>query len=75
MQFRGLRMAINYGVNRVRFISAVPAGSRIRGRFSPVSVEAAGGGIQVAWNATIELDGASKPSAAVEWLVRYYPDK
>jgi acyl dehydratase len=75
MQFRGLRMAINYGVNRVRFISAVPAGSRIRGRFSPLSVESAGGGIQVAWSATIELDGASKPAAAVEWLVRYYPDK
>src|SRR5437773_4387302 len=39
MQFNNLRMAINYGSNRVRFIAPVPSGSHIRGRFSPATVE------------------------------------
>ena len=68
-----LRMAINYGVNRVRFVSPVPAGSRVRGRFSPMAVEETGGGIQVTWGVTIEREGAEKPCSVVEWIVRYYP--
>src|SRR5438552_12872733 len=38
MTFTGVRMAINYGVNRVRFIAPVPSGARIRARFSPAAV-------------------------------------
>jgi acyl dehydratase len=68
----GLRMAINYGTNRVRFVSAVPAGSRIRGRFSLVAVEEAGNAVQATWNATIEREGQQKPACVVEWVVRYY---
>src|SRR5437016_1170792 len=45
-----LRLAINYGVNRVRFVSAVPSGARIRGRFTPTAVDLTGGGVQVTWN-------------------------
>jgi acyl dehydratase len=73
MQFNNLRMAINYGANRVRFISPVPSGSRIRGRFSPAAVDEAGGGVQVTWRATIERDGSEKPACIAEWIVRYYP--
>ncbi len=73
MSFGGLRLAINCGLNRVRFIAPVPAGSRIRARFSPSSVGEAGGGVQVAWNVTIEREGADKPCCVAEWLVRYYP--
>jgi acyl dehydratase len=69
----GLRMAINYGLNRVRFVSPVPAGSRVRGRFTVAAVEDAGGAVQVTWQATIERDGADKPCCVAEWLVRYYP--
>lgn len=68
----GLRMAINYGVNRVRFVSPVPAGSRIRGRFTLAAVEETGGGVQATWNATIEREGSQKPACVIEWLVRYY---
>jgi acyl dehydratase len=68
----GLRMAINYGTNRVRFVSAVPAGSRIRGRFTLAAVEEAGGGIQATWSATIEREGEQKPACVIDWLVRYY---
>jgi acyl dehydratase len=66
-------MAINYGLNRVRFVAPVPVGSRIRGRFRPLSIEEAGGAVQVVWAVTVERDGSDKPCAVVEWVVRYYP--
>jgi acyl dehydratase len=71
--FVGVRMAINYGLNRVRFVSPVPSGSRIRGRFSPLAVEdVSDDGVQVTWGVTVERDGGDKPACVVEWLVRYY---
>jgi acyl dehydratase len=68
------RMAINYGVNRVRFITPVPAGARIRARIAPTAVDDVdgGGGTQVTWAVTLEREGADKPCAVVEWIVRYY---
>jgi acyl dehydratase len=73
MRIEGLRMAINYGLNRVRFISPVPAGSRIRGRFVPTVVSAEGDSVQVTWRVTIEREHADKPCCVAEWIVRYYP--
>lgn len=67
----GVRLAINYGVNRVRFVSPVPAGSKIRGRFTLAAVEEQGTGMQATWHATIERDGHDRPACVVEWLVRY----
>ncbi len=63
---------INYGLNRVRFPAAVPAGSRIRGRFTLASVEDIEGGAQIQWNCVVEVEGQSKPAAAAEWLLRVY---
>ena len=74
IRFTGLRMAINYGLNRVRFVSPVPSGSRIRARVTLQSIEAVSGGIQATWLATIEREGGEKPAAVAEWLVRYYPE-
>ena len=65
-------MAVNYGLGRVRFIAPVPAGSRVRGRFTPAAIEEAGGALQVTWNVTIEREGGDKPSCVAEWIVRYY---
>lgn len=74
MTWSGLRMAVNYGLNRVRFVAPVPAGARIRGRFSPIALEdAAGGSVQVTWSVTIEREEGDKSAAVAEWLVRYYP--
>jgi len=70
----GLRMAINYGLNRVRFVSPVPSGSRIRGRFALAAVEDVSGAIQATWSITVEREGSDKPACVAEWLVRYYPD-
>jgi acyl dehydratase len=66
------KMALNYGLNRVRFVSAVPVGSRVRGRFTPVLLEEAGGGVQVTWKVTVEREGQDKPACVAEWIVRYY---
>ena len=68
-----LRMAINYGLNRVRFISPVAAGSRVRARIAPAAVETESSHVQITWAITIELEGKDKPAASVEWIVRYYP--
>src|SRR5256712_12297000 len=73
LSFGSVRMAINYGVNRVRFISPLPAGARIRGRFAPIAVDDTGGAVQVTWSVTIEREHTDKPCAVVEWIVRYYP--
>ncbi|HKE59588.1 MAG TPA: MaoC family dehydratase [Pyrinomonadaceae bacterium] len=70
---QGVRLGINYGLNRVRFISPVLAGSRIRGRFTLGALENVKDGVQATWNVTVERDGSEKPSCAAEWLVRYYP--
>ena len=74
IRFTGLRMAINYGTNRVRFVSPVPSGARIRARITPSAVETVAGGFQVAWQVTIEREHGDKPACAAEWLVRYYPE-
>jgi acyl dehydratase len=68
----GVRMGINYGLNRVRFISPVPSGARIRGRFTLNALEEIKGGVQATWNVTVERDGGNKPCCVAEWLVRYY---
>ena len=72
MSVDGVRMGVNYGLNRVRFIAPVPAGSRIRGRFALKALEEIKGGAQGVWEVTVERDGGDKPCCAAEWLVRYY---
>ena len=66
------KMGINYGLNRLRFVSPVPSGSRIRARFTLQSVEHDAGGIQLTWAAACETEGGQKPALVAEWLVRYY---
>jgi acyl dehydratase len=68
----GTRMAINYGVNKVRFPAPLPSGSRVRGRCTLRSVEPIDGGVQATWIVLVERDGSAKPCCAAEWLVRYY---
>jgi acyl dehydratase len=72
MSVDGVRMGVNYGLNRVRFIAPVPASSRIRARFALTALDQIKGGVQGAWEVTVERDGGDKPCCAAEWLVRYY---
>lgn len=70
----GQKLSVNYGLNRVRFTSAVPSGARIRGRVTPMSVEDVDGSAsQVTWKIVVEREGAGKPCLVAEWIVRYYP--
>lgn len=66
------KMAINYGLEKVRFPAPVPVGSRIRGRVSLVSVTDVGGGIQVNRRVTVEVEGTEKPAMVAETVIRYY---
>ena len=68
----GLRMGINYGLNRVRFVAPVPAGARLRGRFKLAALEEIKGGAQATWEVTVEREGGDRPCCVAEWLVRYY---
>jgi acyl dehydratase len=67
-----VKMAINYGLNRVRFVSAVPAGANIRGRVALQSLEEIAGGYQFTWGVTVECEGSAKPACVAEWLTRIY---
>jgi acyl dehydratase len=71
--FSDRRVGINYGLNRVRFTSPVPAGSRLRARFTLQKFERIeDNGVQVTWNVVIEREGAAKPALVAEWLGRHY---
>lgn len=67
----GIRMGINYGLNKVRFITPVPSGGRIRARVHLDSVTEIPGGLQAVRTVTIELEGADKPACVAESIVRY----
>lgn len=66
------KMAINYGLDRVRFPAPVPVGSRIRQRSALKSVEEVPGGIHVVQTMTTEVEGQEKPAMVAERLTRFY---
>jgi acyl dehydratase len=68
----GLRMAVNYGLNRVRFPAAVRAGSRIRARIGLQSVRELPDALEATYSVTIEVEGSEKPCCVAEWVARYY---
>ncbi|HEX8500133.1 MAG TPA: MaoC family dehydratase [Pyrinomonadaceae bacterium] len=68
----GVRMGVNYGLNRVRFVSPVPAGSRVRGRFTLAGAEEMVGGVRATWKVTVEREGGERPCCVAQWLVRYF---
>lgn len=68
----GARLAVNYGLNRVRFAAPVKVGSRLRARFVLGAVEDIPGGAQVIWQATVEIEGGDKPACVAEMVTRWY---
>ena len=68
----GVRMEINYGLDRVRFITPVPVGSRVRARSVLRDVSEVPGGVQLKSEVTIELEGSDKPACVAETLGRLY---
>jgi acyl dehydratase len=67
----GVRRTINYGLNRVRFVSPVPSNGRIRARFTPRAVLQRDDGADVTWDVVVELEGGDRPCCVAEWIARY----
>jgi acyl dehydratase len=67
-----VRMSLNYGLNRVRFTSAVRAGSRIRAHGVLKEVLEIPDGIRLIWDMTVEIEDSPKPALVAEWLTQLY---
>ena len=73
LKFTHVRMGVNYGLNRVRFTAPVPAGAKVRGRFTLQAVEGIpDNGMQMTWAVIVEREGSDKPCLVAEWLTRRY---
>jgi acyl dehydratase len=68
----GLRLAVNYGLNRVRFPAAVPAESRIRARVGLLACKEITDSLEAIYSVAVEIEGTEKPGCVAEWIVRYY---
>ncbi|MGR3701143.1 MAG: MaoC family dehydratase [Paracoccaceae bacterium] len=69
----GAVMGVNYGFNKIRFVSPVRSGARIRGRFTLAELtQIRPGEVQFMMNVTVEIEGQDKPALVAEWLSRRY---
>ena len=73
LRIDGVAMAVNYGLDRVRFPAPLPAGRRVRARLTLERLQSVDGGVQAHWSATVELEHGDKPVCVAQMLVRYYP--
>ena len=74
LRIDGIAMAINHGLDRVRFPAPLPAGARIRARLTLDAVSAlTNGGVQAHWTATVESDHGERPVCVAQLLARYFP--
>jgi acyl dehydratase len=71
-EFSDRKMGVNYGLNKVRFTAPVPAGAKIRGRFTLAKYEKLEGGVQTTWSVTVEREGGDKPAMVAETISRHY---
>jgi acyl dehydratase len=69
----GVRMTVNYGLNKVRFPSAVRADTAVRARVTLLSVKQSPEFVDAAFMIQVENQSSPKPCCVAEWLVRYYP--
>lgn len=72
IELGGVRMGVNYGLNKVRFPAPVPVGSRLRGHFRLTAFEPIEGGAQITMEVTMEREGSAKPVCVAESLSRRY---
>jgi len=69
----GVKMGVNYGLNKVRFTAPVPVGSKVRGVVDIADVaDAKGGAVQVTTRVTVEIEGSERPALVAEWITRQY---
>lgn len=68
----GMRMSVNYGLNRVRFPAPVRAGSKLRASFVLQSLKELPAAVEAIFEVTVQTEESEKPSCVAEWIVRYY---
>jgi acyl dehydratase len=69
IMMEGVKMGVNYGFDKVRFINPVPSGSKVRGRFVVKSIEEKRPGqFLVTYTVTVEIEGVEKPALIADWL-------
>jgi acyl dehydratase len=72
LKIEGIKMGVNYGLEKVRFPHPVPVGSKIRLNAKVVSVEDVAGGTQSTFDFTVEIDGVAKPACVARTVYRQY---
>jgi acyl dehydratase len=72
MRVEGVKMGVNYGVNKVRFPAPVPVGARLRATAELTEVTETGSGVQLVTRVTVEREGGDKPVCVAETVTRYY---
>lgn len=73
VEIKSLKMGVNYGLNRLRFTSVVPSGSRIRLHSSPIAFEdVANYGVKVTFDCKMEIEGVDKPALVGEFIVLFF---
>jgi len=73
MRVDNVAMGVNYGVDKVRFPSPVPVGSRIRGRGEVVAVEEVKGAVQAIVRVSVEIEGSDRPACVADTISRFFP--
>jgi acyl dehydratase len=68
----GVRFAVNYGLDRVRFPAPLAADAKVRARISLVGLKEREGSVEATYSVTVESDGLAKPHCVAEWIIRYY---
>lgn len=71
--YPGMRLRVNYGLNRVRFPQPVRSGDRIRARTFLLSAAPAGEAVEIVYRITVDIEGQEKPACVAEQVVRVYP--
>lgn len=72
LTIKGMGMGINYGTDRVRFLTPVLVGKRVRGVGEFLEIKESGGGFQSVLRVTVEVEGEEKPACVVDTISRYY---
>ena len=68
----GVRLAVNYGLNKVRFPTPVRAGARVRARITVGGAQDVAEALEVAYHVVLEVEKQEKPCCVADWIVRYY---
>ena len=74
LEVDGTAMAVNYGLDKVRFLNPVPAGARVRATTEITGADPSGAGVKLASTVTVEIEGADRPALVAQAIALYVPE-